>query len=371
MTSDRPGTRLDTVQPSRFHFAPRQVPHSGLRLPALLAALLMTAVPQARSQPLSPSPADSAILSADTSLAAAAPVEAVNLSVEGRFTTPAPAVGDSLDYVLKVEWADAGVPVVVLAPDSLDFQGFDILGQATFHKKLADTRGVQNRTEFVYRLRAKTQGSARAASLKLRYLSGISRSEESVFVPSTLVDIAPAPTRLLESLWFRLLAALLLLALAGLGGHAAYRAARRRSEASARKPDGTDLRPEVLALKSRLKGGDSRDILLEMESVCARHLKARLAPLGKASVKAAIGDAAPPVAASAPPAGANAPRFDALLDRYLASDGAEGQPEDWKSLRDLFQHARFAGGHKEPHELQDAYRTLKRCLRITDEPGEE
>ncbi|HLP42975.1 MAG TPA: hypothetical protein VK465_15815, partial [Fibrobacteria bacterium] len=214
------------------------------------------------------------------------------------------------------------------------------------------------------RLRAKTQGSGKATSLKLRYLSGISRSEESVFVPSTLVDIAPAPTRLSETLWFRLLAAILLLALAGLGGHAAYRAARRRSEAAARKPDGADLRPEVLALKSRLKGGVSRDILLEMESLCARYLKARLAPAGKASVNAAPGDTEPPSAA-------NAPRFDTLLDRYLASNSADGRPEDWKSLRDLFQHARFAGGHKEPHELQDAYRTLKRCLRITDEPGEE
>src|SRR5262249_4538481 len=53
---------------------------------------------------------------------AAAPMqEAVNLSPKGYFTNTAPRVGDSLDYVIAVEWEDTQVPVVVLAPDSVDF----------------------------------------------------------------------------------------------------------------------------------------------------------------------------------------------------------------------------------------------------------
>src|SRR4051812_6270145 len=40
--------------------------------------------------------------------------EAVKLSTQGAFTNPSPRVGDSLDYVLQVEWQDTQVPVFVL-----------------------------------------------------------------------------------------------------------------------------------------------------------------------------------------------------------------------------------------------------------------
>jgi hypothetical protein len=282
--------------------------------------------------------------------------EAVKLSAQGAFTNTSPKVGDSLDYVLQVEWQDTQVPVIVLAPDSLSFQGFKILGQATVHKKLASARDVRNHTEFIYRLRAQTQGSGRATSLKVRYLTGLSRQEEAIFVPTALIDILPAPVHIMDMLWFKLLAGLILLGGAATLGMASFKFASRKRKTS--EPAKPDLRPDVNALKARLRSSAintpeaSKAVLLAMEDLCIRFLRMETK------------------------ADASQARFEPLLDTYLAGNGANGgtavqELQDWNKLRELFRHARFAGGHKEPHELQDAFKTFKRCLKITGEDEHE
>jgi hypothetical protein len=151
---------------------------------------------------------------------------------------------------------------------------------------------------------------------------------------------------------------LLLAGAAGLA-YAAYRFVLRRGKSSKSGPARMDLRPEALALKARIRSagaaGASKDILTSMEALAIRHMLQELGP-------PQAGD----------PAGV---KFDPLLDRYLARNagpgGSAGAATDWNALRDLFRHARFAGGHKEPHELQDAYRVFRKCLQITDEPGED
>jgi hypothetical protein len=238
--------------------------------------------------------------------------------------------------------------VVVLAPDSAVFPGFRILGEATRHRKSADGQAIRNHTDFIYRLRAATQGPGKAAALKVRYLTGISHNEEAVYVPSTLIDIGPAPVRLLDMLWVKIVLSLAALAAAVGLGWAVFRfAARRRAQAAPKK---ADWRPEVETLKSRLRAAQnnpdaSQAFLLEMESVAVRFLAEEVGPReGKA-------------------------RFEALADAYLAQ-GRGGEAAEWDKLRDLFRHARFAGGHKEPHELQDGFRTFRKCLRLQteDEP---
>ena len=276
--------------------------------------------------------------------AAAAPLrEAVKLSTQGAFSLPSARVGDSLDYVVAVEWEDTQVPVVVLAPDSADFPGFRILGQAAQHKKLANGQSVRNHTEFIYKLRAAAQGPGKASSLKVRYLTGLSQREEAAFIPSALIDIGPAPVRLLDTLWFKLLLWLVVLGAALGAGWASFRFARKRAEA---RPRRLDLKPEVEALKARLRMAQnnpetSQAILLEMENLAVRFLREELG-------------------------GSQQTRFEPLAEAYVSA-GREAERPAWAKLKDLFRYARFAGGHKEPHELQDAFRTYRICLKIQGE----
>jgi hypothetical protein len=320
---------------------------------AFMAGALLLLPASAQPGPATLSAAtDSAALSAPADSAAAAPMqEAVKLATRGAFSLPAPRVGDSLAYVVSVEWEDTQVPVVVLPPDSADFPGFRLLGQATQHKKLANAQAVRNHTEFIYSLRATTQGPGKAAAMKLRYLTGLSQREETVYVPAALVDIAPAPVRLLDMLAVKIALWLAILAAAVAAGWAAFKlAARKRAEAS---PQRADLRPEVDALKARMRTAQnnpesSQAIILAMETLAVRFLKEE------------TGDTA------------STGRFETLLAAYLSKGGADGkrgsdETADWAKLGDLFRHARFAGGYKEPHELQDAFRTFRKCLKIQAE----
>lgn len=309
---------------------------------------------------LAPTPlpaSDSGMVSEST------PMEAVKLSTQGHFTSMSPRVGDSLDYLVEVEWQDTQVPVIVLAPDSVDFPGFKVIGQATVHKKLAAGASVRNHTEFVFRLRAQTQGPGKAASMKLRYLTGMSRAEEAVFIPTALIDILPAPVSILDMLWFKILMLLVFLGGVGALGLAGFKlASRKRAE---KAPKREDISPAVAALKARLRSARnspdaSKEILLEMERLATRFLRDEIDAVG----------------ASVP-----AQRFEPLLAAYLASPAARTAggtdqewsraQEDWATLGELFKHARFAGGYKEPHELQDAFRTFRKCLKITGEDQHE
>jgi hypothetical protein len=317
-----------------------------------------TIVPPAASQPNSGTlslPPDSMAASAPSDSGAAEPMqEAVKLSTRGAFSQPSARVGDSLAYVVTVEWEDTQVPVMVLAPDSTDFPGFRLLDQATQHKKLANGQSVRNHTEFIYSLRAMMPGPGKAASLKLRYLTGLSQREEAVFVPSALIDIAPAPVRLLDMLAVKIALWLAILGAAVTAGWAAFRlAARKRSEA---KPKRADLKPDMDALKARLRTAQnnpesSQAILLEMESLAVRYLQDEMQMTDSSA------------------------RFETLLKSYLSKGrGGDARPGtgsgeagDWTKLGELFRHARFAGGYKEPHELQDAFRTFRKCLKMQAE----
>ncbi|MDB5103040.1 MAG: hypothetical protein JWP91_729 [Fibrobacteres bacterium] len=309
--------------------------------------------------------------------------EAVKLSTQGAFTLASPRVGDSLDYVVQVEWEDTQVPVIVLAPDSLDFPGFKIIGQATVHKKLASGQSVRNHTEFIFRLRAQAQGPGKAASMKLRYLTGLSRQEEAVFIPTAHTDILPAPTRLLDMAWFKILLGLIILGGAGALGRISFKLASRKK--AAKTPPREDLRPAVATLKNRLRSAQnspdaSKEILLEMENLATRFLRDELSatgisPLSK-GMAAGTGKASAPGAPATAPALAPA-RFESMLSAYLAGrngsngSGPSGSDQEWARLGELFRHARFAGGYKEPHELQDAFRTFRKCLKITGEDEHE
>lgn len=328
--------RQSRILPRLFAFALLAL---SLPVPGL-AGTVPDSVPPARDPFLAPPP--SAV--PDTNPAAAPMQEAVRLSTRGAFSAQAPRVGDSLDYVVSVEWEDTQVPVIILAPDSVDFPGFKILGQATQHKKLANGQTVRNHTEYQYHLRAQVQGPGKAIALKLRYLTGMSQREEAIFVPSALVDIAPAPVRLLDMLWFKLLLWAVILGGALVLAYASFKLASRKRAAA--EPEREDLRPAVEALKSRLRAAQnspdaSKAILLEMEALAMRYLRDNAAP------------------------NAAAHKFEPMLDAYLSKPANQTEAAEWAKLKDLFRHARFAGGYKEPHELQDAFRTFRKCIKMT------
>jgi hypothetical protein len=311
---------------------------------SLAVAPLSHAALQPLDTPYTPSATDSSVSSISSAPmdSGTSPEESVKLYVKASFLTPRAAVGDTVVYRLRVEWKDTQVPVVVLAPDSLETPGFRIVDQSATHRQSVENGEVQNATEFLYKLMADVPGGARVSSLKLRYLTGFSNREEALYVPASYIDVDPAHVPLWKRLWFQILVFLILATALVLWGRRMLRSLReKRRLAQAEKQRG--FNPEVRALKGRWNTADSRVWIEDAERVCTDFLRHSL--------------------------GINSPgnRFETLLEQYLARNPASEEVEAWNKLRELFHHARYAGGRKEPHELQENYRILKTCLHIQGE----
>jgi hypothetical protein len=273
----------------------------------------------------------------------------VSLSARSHFTPVNPRLNDTVTYQIEVNWKDSRIPVFVMAPDSVQFTGLKCVDQSTRHEKNASQGEVQNLTVFSYTLLPTQIGLAKAAALKVRYTTGISGAEEAVFAPAGHVEVLPPRFGFLGSLWFRAVAGLFVLLLLGWALWLGIRHwTQNRSGKVKRTDEGQNQRStlvkDVLSLKSRIGHGESRPILNEMERLSLLHLRVVLKLADEAA------------------------KFDSLLDQWLGQHPDELEKQaDWERLRDLFRLARYAGGHKEPHELQDAWRSLKRCLDVNDE----
>jgi hypothetical protein len=262
-------------------------------------------------------------------------------------------MGDTLEYRIEVTWQDSRIPVLVLAPDSVDFSGLTLIDQSTHHEKSAMAGKVENRTVFSYSLLPQQVGMAKAAALKVRYTSALTGIEEAVFAPAAQVEVLPARFAFLRSTGFIALCVVLILGLVAFAILLAMKSGKfgsaKSKKASEAKPADkrAQLERDVWSVKSRIGHGESREILAEMEKLAVLHLSATVSAEAAAQAQA---------------------RFDALLDAWLATHRDDlDRAADWERLRELFRQARYAGGHKEPHELQDAWRAMKRCLNVTEE----
>ena len=301
------------------------------------------------SQPLtSPTPSIPVVLDSGNAPSAtnAPPVteEAIKLSAEGKFAVQQAEVGDTVEYTIHVEWKDLRIPVMVLPPESLETPGFRITGQRTTQRKIANATEILNDMQFLFKLVPKLPGNAKVGSFKLKYITGLSNHEETFLVPSAFLDIYPAHIPFYSRFWFQLLACLLFLSALFFGiwkWILTLKAGRYR----ALKAKNRDFTPEILSLKGRWNSADSKTWITDAEKISQAWLMHKL---------------------SSPSSSQD--RFEDLLSKYLSTvKPPTPEVEGWDHLKELFHHARYAGGRKDPHELQDAYRTLKTCLHISGE----
>ncbi len=278
----------------------------------------------------------------------AAPEEAIKLTAKGSFLSEHAGVGDTIEYQLLVQWQDSRIPVVVLAPDSLETPGFRVADQSATHRKVVENGEARNTTEFLYKLVARTQGAGRVSALKLRYLTGFSNREEALYVPGAFMDIGPEHIPLWKRLWFQLILGIILLAGVIWSGFRLSRSlSLSKGRRNAQNSKQRDFSPEVKGLKGRWNTADSRSWIEDSEKICLEFLRYHIGTAGTKSSETT--------------------RFETLLDQYLIRHPNPQEAEGWNKLRELFHHARYAGGRKEPHELQDTYRILKTCLHIQGE----
>ena len=238
-------------------------------------------------------------------------------------------VGDTFDFPVTVSWAVQGSALLVVPASSANAKG---LTQVAMSQESA--RSVKDGAEvasitFTYKIVAQDTGNLNVPALRFEIPTQVGRPLDlrSESVPVRVNEpFNPLP------IGVGLVVALCVL-FAGLW-RVRRRAAARQAVAVKNAAESA-LREKMVVLKQRVNSADSREWLLELESVCKEHVADRLG-----------------IALSA-----------VNLDNLVK----EGKLEGWETLVEEFAHARYGGGKRDGFENKETWKAAMRLMNIDEE----
>ncbi len=250
---------------------------------------------------------------------------------------PAVTVGDTFEFPVTVSWSVQGSALLVVPTGSANAKGLTQVGVSQ-----ESARSVKDGAEiasitFTYRIVAEDTGSLNVPALRFEIPTQVGRPldlrSESVpvrvnepFNPLPIVvGIVVALCVLCAGLW-----------------RAKRRAATKAAVAQKSAADNA-LREQMMVLKQRVNTADSREWLLELESVCKGYVAQRLG----------LADGAQDASA------ASTVNLDALVK--------DGRLEGWETLVQEFAHARYGGGKRDGFENKETWKAAMRLMGVEEE----
>ena len=252
---------------------------------------------------------------------------------------PAVTVGDTFEFPVTVSWSVQGSALLVVPTGSANAKGLTQVGVSQ-----ESARSVKDGAEIAsitsaYTIVADDTGSLNAPALRFEIPTQVGRPldlrSESVpvrvnepFNPlPVVVGIVVALCVLCAGLW------------------RARRRASARAVSAARNAAQEALREQMLVLKQRVNTADSREWLLELESICKGYVADKFPELVEGN--AAGGNSASTV------------NLDALVK--------DGQLEGWETLVQEFAHARYGGGKRDGFENKETWKAAMRLMGVEEE----
>ena len=249
---------------------------------------------------------------------------------------PAVTVGDTFEFPVTVSWSVQGSALLVVPTGSANAKGLTQVGVSQ-----ESARSVKDGAEiasitFTYKIVAEDTGSLNVPALRFEIPTQVGRPLElrSESVPvrvnepfnplPVVVGIVVALCVLFAGLW-----------------RAKRRAAAKAAVAQKSAADNA-LREQMMVLKQRVNTADSREWLLELESVCKGYVARRLR----------MADGSGDVAAAAV-------NLDALVK--------DGQLEGWETLVQEFAHARYGGGKRDGFENRETWKAAMRLMGVEED----
>ena len=248
-------------------------------------------------------------------------------------------VGDTIDFPVTVSWSVNGSALLVVPTNSLTAKGVEQVSVSQESaRSVKDGKEIASIT-FTYKVAVQDTGNLTMPVMKyeiptpmgrpleLRTESVPLRSEEPSNWTPAIVGGAVALLLLLAGVW-----------------RARRRGASRAAE-SARKAAESLIRDRMAVLKQRVNSADSRQWLLELESVCKEFVAGRMENAGK-SVTGEVN-----------------------LDALLKSGELEkwGSKDGWRELLEEFAHARYGGGKRDGFENKETWKQAMKLMGISDE----
>ena len=259
-------------------------------------------------------------------------------------------VGDTFEFPVTVSWSVSGSALLVVPVSSANAKGVTQLGVSQeSSRSVKDGKEIANIT-FTYKLVAEDTGSLNIPAMRFEIPTQVGTPIElrSESVPLRV----EAPFNPLPLIVGGVVA--LCLVVAGLW-RMRRRAALRVKEA-ARKASADALRAKMLVLKQRVNTADSREWLLELESICKEEAPEKFVAVnGSASAGVSRAEIA------------NGAAADGITANGTANGNVADSTDGWDALLKEFAHARYGGGKRDAFELREIWKAAVKLLRVEEE----
>ncbi|PWJ66518.1 hypothetical protein SAMN05720473_102256 [Fibrobacter sp. UWB15] len=242
---------------------------------------------------------------------------------------PAVTVGDTFEFPVTVSWGVQGSALLVVPTGSANAKGLTQVGMSQESaRSVKDGKEIASIT-FTYKIVAADTGDLHIPAMRFEIPTQMGQPldlrSESVdvrvnepFNPLPLgVGLTVAVCVLLAGLW------------------RVKRRAAVREAVAAKNAAENALREQMLVLKQRVNTADSREWLLELESICKEYVADKFG-----------------MAASA-----------VNLDNLVK----EGKLEGWETLVEEFAHARYGGGKRDGFENKETWKGAMALMGISED----
>ena len=252
-------------------------------------------------------------------------------------------VGDTINFPVTVSWSVNGSAILVVPTSSANAKGILQLGVSQ-----ESSRSVKNGKEmaqitFNYKLVMQDTGNLNIPAMRFEIPTP---TGQSLDLRSDSVPIrVDAPFNAMPFIAGGAVGICVLFA-------ALWRMRKRakaKAELAAKNAFESALREKMVVLKQRVMVADSREWLLELESICKEYAFEKFG--------AAEGTAAGMSADKMP--AASAVNLDALV--------ADGKLDGWKPLLEEFAHARYGGGKRDSFENKETWKLAMTLMGIKEE----
>ena len=253
----------------------------------------------------------------------------ISISAGPQGGMPAVTVGDTFEFPVTVSWGVQGSALLVVPTGTANAKGLTQVGMSQESaRSVKDGKEVASIT-FTYKILAADTGNLHIPAMRFEIPTQMGQPLD---LRSESVDVRVNEPFNPLPLGVGLVVAICVL-LAGL-----WRVKRRSAarEAVAAKNAAEDaLRERMMVLKQRVNTADSREWLLELESICKEYVAGKFG-----------------MAASA-----------VNLDNLVK----DGKLEGWESLIEEFAHARYGGGKRDGFENRETWKGAMTLRAISED----
>ena len=248
-------------------------------------------------------------------------------------------VGDTFEFPVTVSWSVQGSALLVVPTGSANAKGLTQVGVSQESaRSVKDGKEVASIT-FTYKIAAQDTGDLHIPAMRFEIPTQVGRP---IDLRSESVDVrVNEPFNPLPIAVGAIVAICVLFA----GLWRAKRRAARRAAVAAKNAAQDALRTRMLVLKQRVNTADSREWLLELETICKEYVAEKFGIAGGGSGE---GNSA-----------ASAVNLEAMVK--------DGKLEGWESLVEEFAHARYGGGKRDGFENKETWKGAMKLMGISED----